>query len=154
MYSHCPLMINNISFKFYDGPNSRDQDQIHLTLPHLQAISRDDPYYCNIVTFNLPATFYPLGISLLEKCPTQVPREPHFFFFFLVFCRAAPTVHEGSQARGLIGAVAAGLHQSRCNSGSELRLRPTPQLTAMPDPWSSEWCQMSNRNLTFPSQIR
>ena len=40
----------------------------------------------------------------------------------------------GSQARGLIGAVAAGLRQSHSNAGSEPRLRPTPQLTAMPDP--------------------
>ena len=40
----------------------------------------------------------------------------------------------GSQARGLIGAVAASLHQSHSNAASELRLRPTPQLTAMPDP--------------------
>ena len=38
----------------------------------------------------------------------------------------------GSQARGLIGAVASG--QSHSNTRSELRLRPTPQLTAMPDP--------------------
>ena len=39
-----------------------------------------------------------------------------------------------SQARGLIGAVAAGLCQSHSNVGSELRLQPIPQLTAMPDP--------------------
>ena len=32
------------------------------------------------------------------------------FFFFLVFSRAAPTAYRGSQARGLIGAVADGLH--------------------------------------------
>ena len=40
----------------------------------------------------------------------------------------------GSQARGLIGAVAAGLRQSHSNVGSEPDLRPTPQLTAMPGP--------------------
>ena len=40
----------------------------------------------------------------------------------------------GSQARGLIGAAAAGLRQSHSNMGSELRLRPTPQLVAMLDP--------------------
>ena len=57
-----------------------------------------------------------------------------FFFFFFVFSRAAPTAHGGSQARGLIGAVAAGLRQSHSNLGSELHLRPAPQLTATPDP--------------------
>ena len=39
-----------------------------------------------------------------------------------------------SQARGLIGATAAGLRHSQSKVGSEPRLQPTPQLTAMPDP--------------------
>ena len=62
-----------------------------------------------------------------------------FFFFFLSFClfaisRAASTAYGGPQAPCLIRAVAAGLHQSHCNAGSEPRLQPTPQLTAMPGP--------------------
>jgi len=40
----------------------------------------------------------------------------------------------GSQARGLIRAVAINLRHSHSNSGSEPHLRPTPQLTATPDP--------------------
>ena len=36
----------------------------------------------------------------------------------------------GSQARGPIRAVAAGLRLSHSNAGSELRLQLTPQLTA------------------------
>ena len=40
----------------------------------------------------------------------------------------------GSQAGGLIGAVAAGLHHSHSNVGSEPCLQATLQLTAMPDP--------------------
>ena len=44
-----------------------------------------------------------------------------------------PAAYGGSQARGLIGAVATGLHQSHSNAGSEPRLQPTPQLTATPD---------------------
>ena len=56
-----------------------------------------------------------------------------FFFVFLLFLWAAPAAYGGSQARGLIGAVAASLHHSHSNSGSEPRLRPTPQLTATPD---------------------
>ena len=56
------------------------------------------------------------------------------FFFFLVFSRATLVAHGGPQARGLIGAVVAGLHQSHSNAGSEPRLRPTPQLMTTPDP--------------------
>ena len=40
----------------------------------------------------------------------------------------------GSQAKGLIGALATGLrHSHHSSAGSELRLRPTPQLTAARD---------------------
>ena len=55
-------------------------------------------------------------------------------FFFLPFSTAAPAAYEGSQARGQIGAIAAGLLRSHSNARSELRLQPTPQLTATPDP--------------------
>ena len=56
------------------------------------------------------------------------------FFVFFVFCLlsfvvvvvaiswAAPAAYVGSQARGGIGAVATGLHQSHSNAGSEPRL--------------------------------
>ena len=46
------------------------------------------------------------------------------FVLFFVFCffRATPTAYGGSQARGLIGATAAGLCQSRSNTGSEPHL--------------------------------
>ena len=44
----------------------------------------------------------------------------------------------GSQARGQIGAVAAALCHSHSNVGSELHLRPTPQLMATPDPSPTE----------------
>ena len=59
----------------------------------------------------------------------------HFFFFFF-FClfRAALAAYGGSQARGLIGAGAAGLRQSHSNARSKPRLRPTPQLMATLDP--------------------
>ena len=62
-----------------------------------------------------------------------------FSIIIIIFCLfaiswAAPAAYGGSQARGLIGAVAAGLHQSHSNVGSELRLRPTPQVAATPDP--------------------
>ena len=60
-----------------------------------------------------------------------------FFFFFCLFAfsRASSAAYGGSQARGLVGAVAAGLHHSHShsNAGSEPRLRLIPQLMAMPD---------------------
>ena len=56
-----------------------------------------------------------------------------FFFFFLLF-RAASVAHGRSQARGWIGAVAAGLYHCHSHLGSKPRLWPTPQLTAIPDP--------------------
>ena len=61
-----------------------------------------------------------------------------FFLFFFLFVflsfRAAPVAYGGSKARGLIRTVAAGLHPNHSNMGPEPRLRPTPQLTALPDP--------------------
>ena len=59
-----------------------------------------------------------------------------FFCWFVCFClfRAMPAAYDASQARGPIGAVAAGQHQSHSNGGSQPRPRPTPQLTGMLDP--------------------
>ena len=56
------------------------------------------------------------------------------FYFIVFFFRATPAAYGGSQARGLIEATAAGLHQSHSNTRSKLRLQPTVQLTATPDP--------------------
>ena len=61
------------------------------------------------------------------------------FIYLFIFCLfatswATPVAYGGFRARGRIRAVAAGLHQSHSDVGSELRLRPTPQLTAAPDP--------------------
>ena len=53
-----------------------------------------------------------------------------FLSFFFAISWAAPAAYGDSQARGLIGAVAAGLRQNHSNSGSEPGLGPTPQLTA------------------------
>jgi len=43
-------------------------------------------------------------------------------FVFLLFLWATPAAYGGSQARGRIGAVATGLHQSHSNAGSKPRL--------------------------------
>ena len=57
-----------------------------------------------------------------------------YFFFFGLFAISwtIPTAYGGSQARGLMGAVTSS--QSHSSVVSELRLQPTPQLTATPDP--------------------
>ena len=54
-------------------------------------------------------------------------------FIYLLF-RAAPAAYRVSKARGQIAGTAASLRHSHSNIGSELHLRPTPQLMAMPDP--------------------
>ena len=56
------------------------------------------------------------------------------FFSFVFFFRAARMACGGSQARDLMGAVAAGLHHSHSNAGSEPSLLSTPQFTATLDP--------------------
>ena len=55
--------------------------------------------------------------------PCRVKKNHDFFFPPL---RAAPTAYGGSQARGQIGAAAAGLRHGYSNTGSKLSLRPTP----------------------------
>ena len=77
-----------------------------------------------------------------------------FLSFYLVFSRAAPSAYGGSQARGQIGAVAAGLYQSHSDLGSELNLRPTPQLMAAPDLNPLSEARDRTRNIMVPSQIR
>ena len=46
----------------------------------------------------------------------------NLFFFGFCLLRAAPVAYGGSQARGLMGAVAAGLRQRHSNARSESRL--------------------------------
>ena len=64
-----------------------------------------------------------LTFALVEG--TQSARPPSLYFIYLfifglfVFSRAAPAAYGGYQARGQIGAVAAGLGQSHRNARSE-----------------------------------
>ena len=67
-----------------------------------------------------------------------------FIYFLILLFRAIPAAYGGSQARGLIGATAAGLRHSPSNAGSEPHLRPTPQLMAILDPGPTERGQGSN----------
>ena len=77
--------------------------------------------------------------DIFTLCPYSLER----YFPILCVCvcvcvraisRATPMAYGGSQARGLIGAVAINLHHSHSNVGSEPCLHPILQLTAMLDP--------------------
>ena len=65
-----------------------------------------------------------------------VYREVSVFVVIIIILlfRAAPAAYGGSQARGLIRAIATGLHHSHSNTGSKPHLQPTSQLTAILDP--------------------
>ena len=86
----------------------------------------------------------PISAAQQSESLTHIPPFSHHFpawsfqetgslFCLFAISWAAPAAHGGSQARGLIGAVATGLRQSHGKVGSEPRLRPTPQPRATPD---------------------
>ena len=62
----------------------------------------------------------------LACCATRELLDSIFILFYFIFClfRAVPAACGGSQARGLIGAVAASLHHSYSNARSEPYLCP------------------------------
>ena len=76
------------------------------------------------------------------------------YFCLFAFSRAALVAYGGAQARGRIGAVAAGLHQSHSNAGSEPHLQPTPSSRQhrILNPLSK--ARDRTCNLMVPSQIR
>ena len=84
--------------------------------------------------------FLAICMSSLENCLFIF----YFFYFYFLLFRAAPMAYGVSQARGCIGATAAGLHHSHSNAGSNPHLWPIPQLTATLDPWPTERGQGSN----------
>ena len=76
-----------------------------------------------------------------------------YFFYFLLF-RAAPAAYGGSQDRGLIRAIAAGLRHSHSHAGSShvFDLHHSSRQRQILDPLSKtgDW----TRNLMVPSRIR
>ena len=73
----------------------------------------------------------------MKTVKSQILKISLFFIylFFGLFClfRAALAAYGGSQARGPIGVVAAGLHHSHSNVGPKLHLQSILQLMATPD---------------------
>ena len=95
-------------------------------------------FYLFFLTITLCLSYWIMLFFFFSKWFYSESTRLFIYLFFLSFCLfaiswAAPWAYGGSQARGLIRAVAASLRQSHSNSRSELRLRPTPQLTATPD---------------------
>ena len=82
----------------------------------------------------LPGQFHP------KPCHHMYAKDLHFhiflYFYFYFFClfRATPTAYGGSQARGWIGAVAAGLQHNHSNAECKPWVWPTAQLLATLDP--------------------
>ena len=98
-----------------------------------------DSLACGSITLRSASVFTWPSFLSVSLCPDFPP----FFFFlfsfsFFLHFRAAPAAYGGFQARGQIGATAAGLCHS--NTGSEPHLQPTPQLTAR----SITHCQIHN----------
>ena len=65
-----------------------------------------------------------LSVSAVQQSNPVIPMYAFSLFFFLAFClfRPAPSAYGGSHARGLIGAIAAGLRHSHSNARSEPHL--------------------------------
>ena len=115
-----PIFINQLHFPSSYSVSSLDLDALSDTMLGI-----------GIICFTVIFTYISLILWLIVLFKTYF-----YFLNFLVFLslRAAPAAYGGSQARGLIGAVATSLHHSHSNSGTEPYLRLTPQLTASPDP--------------------
>ena len=64
------------------------------------------------------------GCTLILCAMCSEAQEFALLFFSFIFClsRATPAAYGGSQARGLVGAVAASLYHSHSNAESEPRL--------------------------------
>ena len=83
------------------------------------------------------ATWIQLEILILSEVKSErKTNTPESFFLSFSFClfRATAMAYGGSQPRSQMGTAAASLHHSHSNTRSASGLRPTPQLTATPDP--------------------
>ena len=70
----------------------------------------------------------------MDEWMDEFPWQNFFVLVWFLVFRSTPTTHGVSQARGLIGAEAAGLYHSHSNARFQPHLWPIAQLTATPDP--------------------
>ena len=99
---------------------------------------------CVCLILHLSSSLPSVGVNCPHCILKFLKSEENEHFFFFGLFRATPTVYGGSQARGPIGATAAGLHHSHSHAGSEPRLQHTPQLTTKGDSQPTEQGQGSN----------
>ena len=96
--------------------------------------------YCNafnmrMSTMNLKEErFYKNSVYSLFSVVSKLLICTTAFIYLLSLFRATPAAYGRSPARRQIEAAAATLHHSHSHARSEPGLRPTPQLTATPDP--------------------
>ena len=93
-------------------------------------------YWSRRITYTRLCLRKCICLMLLEQWEDSLIFLLFFFFFLGSFCllRVTTAAHGGSQARGRIGAVAAGQCHSHSNTRFKPPLKPTPQLTATLDP--------------------
>ena len=116
--SLCPLL----SIESYICPFNREIQKDSFSLAFLLLLVKLVAFFIFVSIF-MPYFENLLFISLFSFLL--------FFCLFVCIFRAAPEANGSSQARGLIGDVAASLRHS--NAGSEPRLWLAPQLTARLD---------------------
>ena len=139
-------------------------------VPLLTATLLDDPWprlaawmllsylTCEVFLEFLKNGFVPWAERVYDHIPSALRLQSclqteSLLLFIFCFFRATPEAYGGSQVRGRIGAAAAGLRQSHSNLGSEPHLRPTPQLTATPDPWPLSEARYWTHILMDPSWV-
>ena len=115
---HMNILCNELFFALFSFALSNVVATVHKSFLNTWNVPVwfDMCYMCKL------HTRFP-GLSAKKKRVKYLIND--FFFLF----RAAPMAYGSSQARGRIGAAAAGLHHSHSNTRSKPHLQPTPQLT-------------------------
>ena len=136
----CGKKTRHVSLSRFLGiyPKAQYSSQCHPEGPRYRSVFHSGactygsqmPTYLPRPLLSASATWH---LFFMCICVCFVSKEASISFSFCPF-RAAPVAYGGSQARGPMGTSAAGLHHSHSHRGSKLCLRPTPQLTATPDP--------------------
>ena len=102
-----------------------------MTFPFF--VNFDGPPHASHANFGTPVQKLSFEISKKSK-KCENTEISCYFILLIYFFRTTPVAYGSSQVRGRVGAVAASLHHSHSNTGSNMHLQPTPQLMAMPDP--------------------